>query len=936
MSKNSMMIKLTVPSYFTDYRTPEQKYNDNYLENFLYLRLLKHIKFINQNENPPDPLISELIKLIEGYIKKNIDDIIYLNYYDGSGWSTEKTDKDNEKLNERKIKYEEMARQKGGGQPEIDFYKESKKVDSIKNYPSYAELINYSNFSATLKLIPEDLKKLCLSSSIKEVDILNLLMGRNVDISTCNDNIRYILAESKYRSIRDSPIITENDKVIECEKLKKTLKEIINENNDKCPNKIKMPDDSYWLNYHNNRSFYAVNYSCENFIVPVPYNKFAGDKVVMEMNVEESFKTILQNIHDKCLLLESKKTPTVGTVSVPENLELLFGASSSSSQIKAILSDLFLNKSFNPHEFIEYNSIEQFDSGYGSVYFLKYLLEYFRPENNMNEESFDYNLQSPVVFSYTINNSKVVEPSQPQTLTANFKCSNAELPENFNYDNYYFVNVPPYLKRGNYFQVNILPSETIDDDDNTFIRGEKDELVNYQPKFIRFTVDNPSNTYSILLLNKRGQGLTPEYYIQTVLIPTTDTKENTGKKGSEFAHAIIIELYTPKNNGSLMIKLTKYAREMIHPPLSDSLRQLYANFQTYSQQTQYDNTILSILLNRYKLLETQFKDLPIYAKEESEYKTFIKTEYEKPHLQDYEIKQTIEEVTSYHKFAKIQKTQTFIYPNYPGLTTFYAPLNTPMRIDKPGDIIEILDDASKLIPPPPSYPRLSVSGKKSSEQIFQEEQAEQQKYNLSDAEFIQNRNSESGSKILDPARIITKYIGERNPDNKAKNGYGVAYYKNGNKYEGQWKDDTKDGVGISTEIVNYVTGEIGCVCKFYYNGFNILNNKFVYPDQYSIVVPNQPPVSVVPNQPPVSVVPNQPPVSVDPNKEIKILVDNILQYSKKEQDKREPIQNLLKYVYTHNFVEEVEEEESINAPVEDSIMSRTSSKDPFYDSELDE
>ena len=523
-------------------------------------------------------------------------------------------------------------------------------------------------------------------------------------------------------------------------------------------------------------------------------------------------------------------------------------------------------------------------------------------------------MQSPVVFSYTINNSKVVEPSQPPTLTANFKCSNANLPPNFNYDNYYFVNVPPYLKRGNYFQVNILPDGAITN--NIFKRKKNDNYsLNYEKKFIKFNVDNPSNTYSILLLNKQGQGLTPEYYIQTVPIPTTDTKENTGKKGSEFAHAIIIELYTPKNRSRLMIKLTQYASEMMRIPLSDSLRQLYANFQTYSQQTQYDNTTLSNLLNRYKLLETQFKNLPIYAKEESEYKTFIKSEYEKTHVQGYEIKQTIEEVTSYHKFAKIQKTQTFIYPNYPGLTTFYAPLNTPMQIDKPGDIIEILDDASKLIPPPPSYPRLSVSGKKSSEQIFQEEQAEQQKYNLSDAEFIQNRNSESGSKILDPARIITKYIGERNAA-KQKRGFGVAYYKNGNKYEGIWVDDVKDGPGISTEIVNYVTGEIDCVCKFYYRGFNILNNKFVYPD--SDVGPNQPPDSVVPNQ------------------QIKMLVDNILLYSKEEQDKRKPIQNLLKYVYTHNFVEEVEEEESINAPVEDSIMSGTSSEEHFYDSEGDE
>ena len=909
-----MMIKLTVPSYFTDYRTPEQKYNDNYLENFLYLRLLKHLKFINQNETPPNQLISELITLIETSIGKNLDNIQYLNYYDGenSKWSNI----DNEKLNKRKIKYEEMANQKGGGQPEIDFYKENKKVDSIKNYPSYAELINSSNFSATLKLIPEDLKKLCLSSSITEADILNLLMGRNVDISTCNDNIRYILAESKYRSIRDSPIIPENDKVIECEKLKKTLKEIINENNDKCPNKIKMPDDSYWLNYHNNRSFYAVNYSCENFIVPVPYNKFAGDKIVMEMEQEESFETILQNIHKKCLTLESKiqPKPTLGTVS--DNLELLFGASSSSSQIKAILSDLFLNKTFNPHEFIEYRSIEAFNSGDGSVNFLKYLLEYFRPHYNINEESFDYNLQSPVVFSYTINNSKVVEPSQPPTLKPNFNCSNTELPADFNYDNYYFVNVPPYLKRGNYFQVNILPDGAITN--NIFKRKKNDNYsLNYQPKFIKFNVDNPSNTYSILLLNKGGQVLTPAYYIQTVPIPTTDTKKNTGEEGTNFADAIIIELYTPKNHGRLMIKLTQYASEMIRTPLSDSLSQLYTEFQTYSQETQYDNTTLSTLLNRYKLLETQFKNLPIYAKEESEYKTFIKTDYEKMHVQGYEIKQTIEEVTSYHKFAKIQKTQTFIYPNYPGLTTFYAPLNTPIPFSEVLDI-EIIDDASQLVPPPPPYPRLSVSGKKSSEQIFQEEQAEQQKYNLSDADFSPKTADKTTNKILDPARIITKYIGERNAS-KQKHGFGVAYYKNGNKYEGIWVDDVKDGPGISTEIVNYVTGEIGCVCKFYYRGFNILNNQFVYPGPDSFVGPNKPPVSV------------------DPNQEIKNRVAYIIK-NRPNIIKRgsQIIENIYKYIYTYNFEEEVEEEESINAPVEDSIMSRTSSEKPIYDSEEEE
>ena len=106
MSKNSMMIKLTVPSYFTDYRTPQQRYNDNYLENFLYLRLLKHIKFIN-TEDKQTKVISELIGLIEGYINKNIDDIIYLNYYDGpnSFWSQTKTKDDDEKLNNRKIKY---------------------------------------------------------------------------------------------------------------------------------------------------------------------------------------------------------------------------------------------------------------------------------------------------------------------------------------------------------------------------------------------------------------------------------------------------------------------------------------------------------------------------------------------------------------------------------------------------------------------------------------------------------------------------------------------------------------------------------------------------------------------------------------------------------------------------------------------------------------
>jgi len=873
MPRSVMMIKLTVPSYFTDYRTPEQRYNDNYLENFLYLRLLKHLKFIN-TEDKKNKTISDLINLIEDYIGTNLDYIQYLNYYDGlnSFWSTQKTKQEQTELQKRKDKYME---QKGGGEEEINYYTESKKVDSIKNYPSYAQLINSSNFNATLKLIPEDLKKLTLNSSIKEDTLLNLLMGRNVDISTCNDNIRYILAESKYRSIRDSPIIPENDKVIECEKLKKTLKEIINENNDKCPNKIKMPDDSYWLNYHNNRSFYAVNYSCENFIVPVPYNKFAGNKVVMNAKVEESFETILQNIHDKCLLLESKQNPKAGSVSAPENLDLLFGASSDSSQIVTILRDLFLNKSFNPHEFIEYNSIEQFNSNATTVNFLEYLLEYFRPENNMNEYSFDYNLQSPVVFSYTIDNSTVTDLATPPanpTLKPYLDCSNTVLPQNFSYNDYYFVNVPPYLKRGNYFELNILPDDAIED--NTFKRDDNTQVVNYDTKFIRFTLENPSDKYSILLLNKRDSN-TPEYYIQTVPIPTTDTKENTGEEGYKFAHAIIIELYTPNVPGNLMSKLIQYSDKIKTNPLYQNLSQLYTNFQTYSRETVYNNTTLSTLLNRYKLLETQFKNLPIYASEESEYKTFIKTEYEKPHpLANYNIKQTIEEVTSYHKFAKTQKTQTFIYPNYPGLTTFYAPLNTPLPVQS-GEI-EILDDASKLIPPPPSYPRVGP------EQIFQEEQEEQKKYNLSDADFSRKPTDKATNKILDPARIITKYIGDRNF--KQKTGYGVAYYKNGNKYEGNWENDKKEGPGISTEIVNYVTGEIGCVCKFYYRGFNILTKDYVYPDS---------------------------------NKAITNLVNSIVEYTYLEQAAKaqQQIPNLFKYVFETNFWEEVEEEESRNSPV---------------------
>jgi len=908
-----MMIKLTVPSYFTDYRTPQQRYNDNYLENFLYLRLLKHIKFIYTNDeelSKKEDWVLPSIELIEGAIGRNINEISYLNNYNEqkSFWLTEKTEQDEEELDKREIKYIKMANQKGGGQSEINYYKKSKKVDSIKNYPSYAELINSENFNATLELIPEDLKNLVLNGSVSEPDLLNLLMGRSVDISTCNDNIRYILAESKYRSIRDSPIIPENDKVIECEKLKKTLKEIINENNDKCPNIIKMPDDRYWLNYHNNRSFYAVNYSCENFIVPVPYNKFAGDKVVMNMDVEDNFETILENIHDKCLLIENKQNPTkVGTVSVPENLDLLFGASASSLQIDAILRDFFLNKSFNPHEFIEYSSIEQFNSTGSLTKFLEYLLEYFRPENNMNKETFDYNLQSPVVFSYTINNEKVVETSlsappsaapaaspsaspsaTPQTdfkLIDKFECFNKDnLPKNFNYNNYYFVNVPPYLKRGNYFQVNILPNI---EEDNTFIRAKDNQSVIYQPKFIRFTVDKPSDKYSILLLNKTNpNNLTPAYYIQTVPIPTTDTTKNTGEKGYYFAHVIIIELYTPGDDGGLMRELNQYADkigyEMARTTLYQSLDQLYTDFQRYSTQSVYDNATLSNLLNRYKLLETQFKDLPIYAKEESEYKAFIKTEYEKQHAlgKDYKIKQTVEEVESYHKFAKTQKTQTFIYPNYPGLTTFYAPLNTPNKIDKLEEI-EIIDDASQLVPPPPPYPRVGE------EPLFQEEQEEQKKYNLSDADFSPKTADKATNKILDPARIITKYIGVRNPENKHKTGYGVAYYKNGNKYEGRWVDDVKDGAGISTEIVNYVTGEIGCVCKFYYKGFNILTDKFVYPD------------------------------NEQPNKDIKSLVDSIVAYSQTQELEKEPIPNFLnflKYVHTHNFGKEVEEEESKNSP----------------------
>ena len=39
------------------------------------------------------------------------------------------------------------------------------------------------------------------------------------------------------------------------------------------------------------------------------------------------------------------------------------------------------------------------------------------------------------------------------------------------------------------------------------------------------------------------------------------------------------------------------------------------------------------------------------------------------------------------------------------------------------------------------------------------------------------------------------YYGEIKNNNK-KDGYGIGYYSNGNKYEGQWKDDKKDGYGI--------------------------------------------------------------------------------------------------------------------------------------------
>jgi len=895
-------IKLTVPSYFTDYRTPEQRYNDIYLEKFLFLRLLKKMRFLYAMDMEIEE-DSHIKKQLENYLNKITEietltkssGLNILNIYDGldSFWTSEKSDKDIKKLDEKRIKYiEEVGNQKGGGKKELKYYNDSKNVNSIKNYGIYSKEIESlpGNYSSIKDLIQKELSNLIGQKDADEY-ILSLLMGRNIDISVCNDNIRYILAESKYRSIRDSAIIPENDKVIQCSKLKKILKDIINENNKKCKTgeKITMPADNYWTNYHNDRKFYAVNHNCENFIVPVPYNKFQGDIVIMSIKLNP-IENVLENINEKCNKLEKKNI--VVNKNFQEEVNLLFGGVTP-TQIENIYKEMMENKFFNPHEFINYNSMNPLNNTDRPVNFLNYLKEYFSDEFNTNEDSFNYNLNSPVIFSYTINNTGVLDQDK---FKEKFNCK--DYTPRFNYDNYYFVNVPSYLKNGEYFQVNILTSNN--------------NIKNVNQYFIKFNIESPSDKYGILLIEKAQLNVTPA-------TPGTPTPAATPITVSHYISPKKIQI-ADKNPGEITKTITA-AIEIVNNNIFSSygsnsrlLNKFYHNYRETINANEpivtfYRNLITAIdeisgdeigTPNNEKLLKIAYSDIENklkmtsnYKSKESEYISLINSiipniidennadHHDDPQSQiDYDINSDIEEVDARHKFSEKEKSQEFVYPKYPGLINFYMPLDTPNPINSPEEIT-IINETKDLTPPPPPYPRLN-------EEKMRKYAEEQTKYNLKDSDETKVKN------ILDPARIITKYIGDKNEAGQ-KHGHGIAYYKNGNIYKGIWENNVKNGPGISTEIVNYVTGEIGSICKFYYKGYNILNNTTMYSEQIEkgkLVMPfiNQPRT---------------------PNIVINLqngYINDITNYiNEKENKTLDPI-NINKYMLTHNFQIEVDEE----------------------------
>jgi hypothetical protein len=848
-ANGNLNIKLTIPHYFTDYRTETQKYNDGYLENFLFIRLVKREKFISseklkepstdeESEESKEYLrgIMQLIKFIESKIA--IKDNTYLDRYDGQNeyWESKNMKKNAASLQKKKIKYEEEYRsQKGGGNSEIDYYKTAKEINAIKNYMSYAKLISGSDgkYDSLKELISEDLIHLIGDPSSQENiqdDILNLLMGRNIEIKTCNDNIKYILAESKYRSIRDSPILSEADKISQCEKYKKLLIKIIDEHNEKCKNKIDQPKNNYWLNFHNNRSFYAINYNCENYIVHVPYNKFAGDKIVM--NLEYSFmESVLKKIKKKCNeLFRNGQNSEIDL----KNLLALFNLKNEPSEITNILKEFSLNRTFNPKELISYNLITNLKNSNFMV-FLEYLIKYLN-DVSVNEFAVNYNLQSPVIFSYTINNDNVKKTGENK-IKDEFNCKTNT--RNLNYNDYIFINVPSYLRKDEYFQVNLLNHESIfnDSEYNDSLDNDEDgefqksiESMEHTNMFIKFNIDDPSKKYSILLISKNTSKV--RYYIPTIEPPNID-KNN---QDSEIKTA-----KTAYTWGDLFIQL-KYTDTDID---RQDIENLDKYLNEYSMKTQENRDLYTVMINYYdkindamldinvkqgvcKILDDKIRNFGEYQKLEESYIEYNKAFYNKVEAifppYTYSISKNINQVKALRKFEEESKGRSFIYPDYSGITNFYSPLHEATEIEEESEIeaeIDIIIDPGALTPPPPQFPRLDDEYDIKMETI----KNKQYKNNLSDAQFDKEKQAkvESNDKILDPARIIIKYTGERGHDGK-KNGYGVAYYKNGNKYEGKWEDNIKTGSGVSTEIVNYITEEIGCVVKFYYKGFNILNN----------------------------------------------------------------------------------------------------------------
>ena len=322
-------------------------------------------------------------------------------------------------------------------------------------------------------------------------------------------------------------------------------------------------------------------------------------------------------------------------------------------------------------------------------------------------------------------------------------------------------------------------------------------------------------------------------------------------------------------------------------------------------------------MTNYKALESKFINLREYQKAEEQYTKYIEkiyaeinNEYNQTQINNgntdnlYDIKTSITEVTNYRTIAKTQKKQSYIYPKYPrAISNIYLPLNNIIPIETPGAILTIKQNRYEIKPPPPPYSRVPPSdadlNKKREKEIalITEQEQEQEQYNSSDnAEKKIKSKNEKAQLILDPARIIIKYDGDRN-ETKMKDGHGVAYYKNGNKYEGTWHNDIKLGAGISTELINYITGEIGCVCKYYYKGFNILNNTIRSSDKKNIALTN---IANIISQ------------SIFNN--IRTTIDQILSCRENPQSTNDCFNNAQnKYSILHNFEKEVEEEQSRNS-----------------------